>query len=103
MHWSKSLDAGGLTAALVVAAAVPAHAQGGNFASAVAAGANEVFVGEPLNNYAPGAVYVYSRGNGGGWSRTAVLNAPKASNLDRFGRARVETKHLSDSPVLRFP
>ncbi|MDQ2669538.1 MAG: choice-of-anchor B family protein [Gemmatimonadota bacterium] len=87
MHWSKSLAAGCFAAALVaVTAAEPALAQG-NYSSAVAAGPNEVFVGEPLNNYAPGAVYVYSRGNNGKWSRAAVLNSSKPENLDRFGRA----------------
>ena len=88
MHWSKSLAAGAFAAALVTAAAAPAaHAQGGNYSSAVAAGANEVFIGEPLNNYSPGAVYIYRRANTGRWARAAVLNASTASNLDRFGRA----------------
>jgi choice-of-anchor B domain-containing protein len=88
MHWSKSLAAGGFAAALATVAYAPtAQAQGGNFASAVAASSNEVLVGEPLNNYAPGAVYVYRPAANGRWTRAAVLNASNAANLDRFGRA----------------
>ena len=88
MHWSKSLAAGCFAAALVtVAAAQAVHAQGGNFSSAVAAGPNEVLVGEPLNNYAPGAVYVYRPAANGRWTRAAVLHGSEAANLDRFGRA----------------
>jgi choice-of-anchor B domain-containing protein len=81
------LAVGCFAAALGIVAAQPAHAQGGNYSSAVAAGANEVFIGEPLNTYAPGAVYVYRPGANGRWTRAAVLNASTASNLDRFGRA----------------
>ena len=87
MHWSKSLAVGCFAAALGTVAAQTAQAQGGNYSSAVAAGANEVFIGEPLNTYAPGAVYVYRPGANGRWTRAAVLNASTGSNLDRFGRA----------------
>ncbi|HET8649488.1 MAG TPA: choice-of-anchor B family protein [Gemmatimonadales bacterium] len=67
--------------------AAPAVAQGGNYATAVAAGNNELFVAEPLNQYEPGAVYVYRPSAAGKWTRTAVLHASDASNFDHFGRA----------------
>ncbi|HET7584210.1 MAG TPA: choice-of-anchor B family protein [Gemmatimonadaceae bacterium] len=76
---------GALTAALAFVLAAPTvTAQ--NFASAVASGDHELYVGEPLNEYAPGAVYVY-RATGGTWKLAATLHAGDASNNDHFGRA----------------
>ena len=73
----------------MAAGALTAHraeAQRGNFGAAVAAGSNELFVGEPLNQYDPGAVYIYRPGAGGKWQRVAVLNAPNKANYDHFGQ-----------------
>jgi choice-of-anchor B domain-containing protein len=73
--------------ALMLAAgllAVPAAAQ--NFGSAVAVGDQEVFVGEPLNQYSSGIVYVY-RLDGSQWKVAAQLTAADAQPNDHFGRA----------------
>lgn len=72
--------------ALAVAAA-PLAAQGGNFASAVAAGDNEVFIGEPLNLYSSGIVYVYRPAANGGWQVAMQLAARDSVSGDRFGRS----------------
>ncbi len=72
--------------ALFMAGAAPALLQAQNYGSAVAAGEQEVFVGQPLNQYAPGAVYVYQRA-GNAWSRTAELHASDGGNYDHFGRS----------------
>ncbi len=85
MSWSRSLFLGSLAAAAAVLLAAPARAQ--NFASAVASGDNELVIGEPLNDYAPGAVYVY-RSTGGTWNVAQTLHAgDDAENNDHFGRA----------------
>ncbi len=60
--------------------------QRGNFSSSVAASAQEVFIAEPQNEYAPGAVYVYQPA-AGKWRRAAVLSAGDGTNFDRFGSA----------------
>ena len=46
-----------------------------NFASSVAASGREVLIGEPLNQYTPGIVYVYTRG-AGSWREAARLLIP---------------------------
>ncbi|MEO8296090.1 MAG: choice-of-anchor B family protein [Gemmatimonadota bacterium] len=61
-------------------------AQGANYGAAVAASAQEVFVAEPLNDYAPGAVYLYQPVTAADrWRRSSILNAPSPVNGDRFG------------------
>ena len=73
-----------MTALALAVAPALLHAQ--NYGSAVAAGGQEVFVGQPLNQYAPGAVYVYQM-KGSAWSRTGQLQASDGSNYDHFGRS----------------
>jgi choice-of-anchor B domain-containing protein len=60
-------------------------AAGQNFASSVAASGREVLIGEPLNQYTPGIVYVYTRG-AAAWREAARLSASDGQPLDRFGR-----------------
>jgi choice-of-anchor B domain-containing protein len=79
------------TAAFAVAALVcvctQAQAQQGNYAQAVAAGDEVVFVAESQNRVRPGTVYAYARAAGGAWSEVARLTAPDAAGGDGFGNA----------------
>ena len=71
-----------LAALLAVAGA--AHAQG--FGAAVAAGEEELLVGEALDARTPGSVYVY-RPAAGGWTEAQRLRASDGVPADHFGRA----------------
>jgi choice-of-anchor B domain-containing protein len=75
-----------LSTALTALTAAGAAAQEPNFGRAVALGANELIIGQPVNWYGPGAVYLY-RAAGGGWQEAARLFAPDSSRMDDFGRA----------------
>ena len=66
------------------AGAAPAAAQG--FASSVAVGEQDVFVGESLNERTPGYVYVYRKDDGGAWTEMQRLEASDAAMGDHFGR-----------------
>lgn len=68
-----------------VGLATPLAAQ--NFASTAAVSGHEAFIGEPMNKYAPGAVYVYRMGTGGTWTLATQLTASDAMNYDHFGRS----------------
>jgi choice-of-anchor B domain-containing protein len=68
-----------------VLSAVPAVAQ--SFGSAVAVGDREVFIGEPLNQYSPGVVYIYRADGAGQWKVAAQLTAADAQPYDHFGRS----------------
>jgi choice-of-anchor B domain-containing protein len=72
---------------LVLAAVAPAYAQEPNFGRAVALTANELFVGQPVNFYGPGAVYVYQPDRAGAWRERTRLFASDSARLDDFGRA----------------
>jgi choice-of-anchor B domain-containing protein len=74
-------------AALLAAAAVTPLAGQGSFGSAVQAGDGEVFIGEPLNQYTSGLVYVYRPDGSGKWTIAARLAAADAQNNDHFGRS----------------
>ncbi len=74
-----------LTALLLVAAILPANAQQ-RFGTSVLVLDGQVLVGEPENDYRPGAVYVYANG-GGSWTRAQELTAPDAQIGDHFGRS----------------
>jgi len=75
-------------AAVFLAVAGPRlAAQGGNFASALAVGENEVLIGEPLNVYSAGIVYVYRPAAGGRWQVAMQLSAADSASGDRFGRS----------------
>ncbi len=67
-----------------VAGTSPATAQG--YGASAAVGAEDVLVGESLNERAPGYVYVYRKGDGG-WSQVQRLAASDAVIGDHFGRA----------------
>jgi choice-of-anchor B domain-containing protein len=74
-----------LGALLTAFAAGPAFAQA--FGYVLAAGDDEIMVGEPLNDITPGAVHVYRRGADRAWAPYAVLNAADGTPGDYFGRA----------------
>ncbi|MDT8341796.1 MAG: hypothetical protein RQ751_09815, partial [Longimicrobiales bacterium] len=74
-----------LTATLTTPA--PATAQEPNFGRAVVLQGNELFVGQPVNWYGPGAVYAYGAGTDGIWEERALLTASDSSRMDDFGRA----------------
>ncbi len=62
----------------------PAAAQG--YASVVAVGDRDVFVGESLNERSPGYVYVYRKNDAGAWTEMQRLEASDAAVGDHFGR-----------------
>ncbi|QXD14008.1 choice-of-anchor B family protein [Rhodocaloribacter litoris] len=65
------------------------------FGGAVAAGNDEVFVGEPMNTATPGYTYVFRRNEDGTWSEAARLEASDAVEGDRFGAAlALDGNHL---------
>ena len=67
-----------------LAAPVQASAQG--FGSTVAAGPREVFISQPVTQFSPGTVYVYTR-TGSTWREAARLTAADGVPQDRFGRS----------------
>ncbi|MEP6474556.1 MAG: hypothetical protein ABJC74_12575, partial [Gemmatimonadota bacterium] len=66
--------------------AAPLAAQDFNYGTTVAVGKNEILVGQPQNQYAPGMVYVYRPDAKGVWKQVARLTAQGATNGDGFGR-----------------
>ncbi|HEX6062825.1 MAG TPA: choice-of-anchor B family protein, partial [Longimicrobiales bacterium] len=64
-----------------------AAAQEPNFGRALALSGSELFVGQPVNWYGPGTVYVYQRDRAGAWAERSRLFAPDSTRLDDFGRA----------------
>jgi len=63
---------------------LPGALQAQRFASTLAVGDNEVIVGEAVNSYRPGIVYIY-RKSGNEWREAARLTAPRAQPRDGFG------------------
>lgn len=64
-----------------------AAAQEPNFGRAVAMTGTELLIGQPVNWYGPGAVYVYRTDGAGQWRQRARLMASDSSRKDDFGRA----------------
>jgi len=62
-------------------------AQSFNFGASVAVGPNEVLIGQPENQYAPGFVYAYRAGPKGEWKLIGKLSADGAANNDGFGKS----------------
>jgi choice-of-anchor B domain-containing protein len=71
--------------ALVLAA--PAAAQEPNFGRAMALTSTELLIGQPVNWYGPGVVYVFRPDGAGQWQERARLVAPDSATRDDFGRA----------------
>ncbi|HEX9894239.1 MAG TPA: choice-of-anchor B family protein [Gemmatimonadales bacterium] len=71
---------------LLTAAFPAAPAAGQGFGSTVAAGSREIFVSEPVTQFSPGTVYVYTR-SGNAWRESARLSASDGVPQDRFGRS----------------
>lgn len=57
------------------------------FGQALTGGTNTVFVGDPVNTYTPGRVYVFEEGNDGAWSEQSMLEADDGEIGDDFGMA----------------
>ncbi len=72
--------------ASLLASAYAAGAQEPNFGRAVAMTPDALFIGQPVNWYGPGAVYVYHGSGDDAWSESQVLNAPDSARMDDFGR-----------------
>ena len=72
---------------LALSTAPTLEAQG--YGQSVAAGEDEVFVGESLNEVTPGYVYVYRKDQGGDWTEAQRLQASNAAQGDHFGRSLV--------------
>ncbi len=71
---------------MLAAAGVAGPLLAQNFASTVAIGGRDVFVGQPDNAYAPGMVYLYRQDARGTWRVVTKLTAANATNNDGFGR-----------------
>ncbi len=74
-------------ACAVGVSALDAHAQEPNFGRAVALTDATLAVGQPVNWYGPGVVYVYPTRGAGEWGDPTPLTAPDSSRMDDFGRA----------------
>ncbi|MEX2465747.1 MAG: choice-of-anchor B family protein [Gemmatimonadota bacterium] len=83
----KRLLTAGTAAFITFATAFPATAQEPNFGRAVAMTGTDLFVGQPVNWYGPGAVYAYRLDASGAWAEDALLTASDSSRMDDFGRA----------------
>ena len=78
-----------LVSALVLSMALVASllsAQEANFGRALAMTETELFVGQPLNWYGPGAVYTYRLDAAGRWQEQARLTASDTLRMDSFGQ-----------------
>jgi choice-of-anchor B domain-containing protein len=73
-----------LTTATTISSAL---AQESNFGRAVALTSTELFIGQPVNWYGPGAVYVYRADASGQWRERARLHASDSARIDDFGRS----------------
>jgi choice-of-anchor B domain-containing protein len=83
MHWFEKL----VCVAALAAFSLPAAAQEPNFGRAVTMTDDELFIGQPVNWYGPGAVYVFGAAGGAEWDERQLLTAPDSSRKDDFGRA----------------
>lgn len=72
---------------LALSLATPAAAQEPNFGRAIVATDTELFVGQPVNWYGPGAVYSYRTDAEGRWIERSRLMATDSARMDDFGRA----------------
>ena len=74
---------------------VPAQAQNLNFGRTAVLGENEVIVGQPQNQGAPGAVHIFHRGlDGDTWSADAKLTASDGASGDGFGSSLAINKNI---------
>jgi choice-of-anchor B domain-containing protein len=80
--WNATL----LAAAIAVSSAY-GSAQEPNFGRALALTNSELFIGQPVNWYGPGVVYVYRRDASGDWQERMRLTASDSSRMDDFGGA----------------
>ena len=77
----------GLCAAAVAVTASSAVAQEPNFGRALALTGSDLFIGQPVNWYGPGAVYTYRLNDTGEWREQSLLMASDSSRMDDFGRS----------------
>ena len=64
-----------------------ADAQEPNYGRAVVMTETELYVGQPVNWYGPGTVYVYTLDGAGEWVESARLQASDPARMDDFGRS----------------
>jgi choice-of-anchor B domain-containing protein len=76
-----------LLAAVVAAPGANGWAQEPNFGRALALTNSELFIGQPVNWYGPGVVYVYRRDASGAWQERLRLMASDSARMDDFGRS----------------
>ena len=72
---------------MIVLAASAAAAQEPNYGRALALTDTELIIGQPVNWYGPGAVYVYRADAAGKWQERARLLASDSARKDDFGRS----------------
>lgn len=75
-----------VSVALLFAMALPSAAQEPNFGRAVVMSGEDLIIGQPVNWYGPGAVYIYGLDPAGGWVEVQLLTAPDSARKDDFGR-----------------
>jgi choice-of-anchor B domain-containing protein len=78
-----------LLAAVLAASGSDAWAQEPNFGRALAMTATDLFIGQPVNWYGPGVVYIYQRNAAGEWRERSRLVAPDSARMDDFGSTLV--------------
>ena len=84
-----------LPALFALGLAAPLAAQEPNFGRALATTEREILVGQPVNWYGPGAVYVFRAGTNDTWVERQRLIASDSMRTDDFGRAlAVDVKPL---------
>ncbi|HUF51607.1 MAG TPA: choice-of-anchor B family protein [Longimicrobiales bacterium] len=83
----RTLCTTAMCAAVAATALTPAAAQEPNFGRALALTESELFIGQPVNWYGPGTVYVYRADAAGQWVERSRLLASDSARMDDFGRA----------------
>src|SRR5688572_21247195 len=83
---TRKLAHSGWIGCVLALTAGAASAQEPNFGRALALTADELLIGQPVNWYGPGAVYVYRTDASGQWRERARLFAADSARMDDFGR-----------------
>jgi choice-of-anchor B domain-containing protein len=76
-----------ILATVFAVTATDAVAQEPNFGRAIALSDADLFIGQPVNWYGPGVVYVYGLDAAGEWQERSRLTAPDEARMDDFGRS----------------
>jgi choice-of-anchor B domain-containing protein len=76
-----------ILATVFAATASDTVAQEPNFGRAIVLTDADLFIGQPVNWYGPGVVYVYGLDASGEWQERSRLTAPDEARMDDFGRS----------------